>query len=238
MIKDIEYNIINAKSEKVGATISSRYKFSRKLSLYGVYRFNEYYNTDQYTFAGDQGTNDRRINSAGVMARYSASKKLKLSSDIQATQTLYKNRLTTLENGGFNQNGLVDRATYFDTRIGFGAKYGLISIDLDQAQRRDESGGGDGNNSLGAKLALNYNMWKINLSGEYNRSIKTYTTQTETEGSDKRKDQGYAITIKLGYKVTKNFKAIASLVRSRLESNNVFGQNNGQAIGLEIGGTF
>ena len=236
--KDIEYNILNAKSEKIGATLSGKYKTSRKLTFYGIYRFNEYYNTDQYTFAGDQGTNDRRINSAGVMARYKASKKLKLSTDIQATQTLYKNRLTTLENGGFNRNGIVDRATYFDTRMGLGAKYTFVSIDFDKSQRRDESGGGDGNNSLGAKLGLDYNVNQITLSGEYSRTVRTYTTQTATVGSDNREDNGSAVTLKVGYKLSKTFKAIASLVRSRSDSNNVFGQNNGQTIGLRVAGAF
>jgi len=236
--KDIEYNILNAKSEKIGATLSGKYKTSRKLTFYGIYRFNEYYNTDQYTFAGDQGTNDRRINSAGVMARYKASKKLKLSTDIQATQTLYKNRLTTLENGGFNRNGIVDRATYFDTRMGLGAKYTFVSIDFDKSQRRDESGGGDGNNSLGAKLGLDYNVNQITLSGEYSRTVRTYTTQTTTVGSDNREDNGSAVTLKVGYKLSKTFKAIASLVRSRSDSNNVFGQNNGQTIGLRVAGAF
>ena len=236
--QDKKYNLLDAKSDKVSATLGGRLKIHKKVSIFGVYKFNEFFNTDQYTFAGDQGTNDRRIHSAGSLIRWKATKRLKLSLNGQATQTEYKDRLTTLENGGFNQNGIVDRAKYLDTKLAIGAKLSILSLDIDQTQRQDQSGGGDGYISLGIKLGLKYNINKLSLSGNIRSSQRRFNTQVGTGESDKRLDEILNATANIGYKISKNFKIDGSISKSESDSNNIFGERDNESFGLKLSGNF
>lgn len=236
--KDIKYNILDARSTKVGGSLSGKLKINKKLNLVGIYKFSEYSNTGQYSFIESQGTNDRRINSAGALARLKIQKNLSLYANVQRTHTEYKSRLTTLENGAFNLAGVVDRATFFDSKYVTGIKYTIFNLEIIQSDRDDKNGGGNGYNSLGIDLGINYNIKKFSFKTNIKSMIREFTTQVGTGETSKRIDEIFSLKAKAAYKINKRFKVSINYLNSKSESNNIFGQNENETLALKLTGSF
>lgn len=249
----IGYVVIDDPYFKYSFNVSGSLKLNKKIKLRSIYQFTEYNHEKDYTFLPEQGSNDRRINTLGLLGSFRASKNFDAALSTQIDQITYRDRLALDNNGLFRQTGEVEASDIRDIKAALQLNFikKILSLKLERTDRDDQVNNGDGRVTDKIELAFKYSVKKLlDLELSYEQVNTDYKSQiafTSFTGpvdpnADNRKDK--QVTVKgsvagklafLGKKAPK-LKLFAD--HTEIDSNNVFGEYDNTTIGLAISGKF
>lgn len=242
--EEIIYHVIEDEHSKFSIETDGAYRLTKKQILRYLYRFSQFDHKNPYTFLEEQGSNDRRIQTIGLLYSYKFNKDYSVILQAQQDNITYRDRLALDQVGFFRNEGLVEASKIIDRSIDLTLPLykKFVALKLSNFQRFDLVDNGDGFNQSSAEISLNKNIGAYSLVTSYSYGESNYKSQLDTEADHNRIDlrQVLKFTVTRDFKLEKESKVNIGLLYHRydIDSNNEFGEYTHSVLGLNFNKTF